>query len=70
MAAQSIFAFLVFYFFQSGIVMVLMHFEVPEQLLMFFTAGRGNNTHEVTTTSNAQERQHDNQENDGSKSPA
>jgi hypothetical protein len=35
MAARSIFAFLVFYFFQSGIVMALMHFEVPEQLLMF-----------------------------------
>jgi phosphatidylserine/phosphatidylglycerophosphate/cardiolipin synthase-like enzyme len=32
--------------------------------------GGGGNTHEVTTISNAQEQQHDNQENDRSKSPA
>src|SRR5215218_10147202 len=70
MAAQSIFAFLVFYFFQSGIVMVLMHFEVSQQLLMFFAAGGGNNTHKVATTSKPKEQEHDNQENDRSKSPA
>ena len=32
MAAQTIFACLEFYFFYSGIVVVLVHFGVPKQL--------------------------------------
>ncbi len=35
MAAQSIFVGLVFYFFYSSKVMVLMHLGVPEQLDTF-----------------------------------